>query len=406
MMARSQGYVPYVQGHIHPSLPSIQQIQLPHVNTKGSGKESEELRKLQEGQKRLEARQDNTEARLVTAERAICTLDERTRKLEKKRKENDELELRVAHAKRQCAVACRAIKRCPKQLLDQAHAIKTYQQQQHKSLTQVANYLVQLNRERAIKISQKEPKNEADPTDQPQRQFMAQDALNVLNNYDCGPGIQMDFDDVDLSKLKGNLQGYNLGLYTIAWAKTLRWPMENTQGLSQNNSMVAGWGVSWFELYINFVILTQKHCPIRLSGSLADTKFIEFNSIEASLLPTADRSGMVQCTSFQSAVRCVESILQTKIVPPHIKKGGSSLHRFGFQGQIAGLSCRPMFQQQNLTVQKVYEYVTAQSNKLKLRAVVPDIPVQPSIVIEWQEEPEAKERFLEYKRIYGRRRYA
>jgi hypothetical protein len=65
-----------------------------------------------------------------------------------------------------------------------------------------------------------------------------------------------------------------------------------------------------------------------------------------------------------------------------------------------------MFQQQNLTVQKVYEYVTAQSNKLKLRAVVPDIPVQPSIVIEWQEEPEAKERFLEYKRIYGRRRYA
>jgi hypothetical protein len=262
-----------------------------------------------------------------------------------------------------------------------------------------------LNQERISKASQTEKKDSVSQPVQAQRQYMAHDALDVLTNFCCGQGTTMNFDDFDLSQLKGNLQGYNLGLYVIAWAQTLTWPPADGQGLLERDVMVAHWGISWFELYINFVIMTQKFCPVRISGSLGDTIFAGFKPEEACLLPTNERSGMVQCTSFQSAVRCVESVLRTKLFPEHVQKGGSSLHRFGFQGQIAGLFFRPVMKQQPLTVTTVFDYITEQSNKRKLRSIVQDIPIQPQIILQEQCEPSAKERFLEYKRIYGRRRY-
>ena len=42
------------------------------------------------------------------------------------------------------------------------------------------------------------------------------------------------------------------------------------------------------------------------------------NSDDARMLPAVQRSGMAQCTAFQAAVRCVESILQVRIVPPYV----------------------------------------------------------------------------------------
>ena len=61
---------------------------------------------------------------------------------------------------------------------------------------------------------------------------------------------------------------------------------------------------------------------------------------------------MTQRTSFQSAVRCVESLLQRRIFPGNIKKGGKSLHRLGFTDQISDLATRPLMSRQSETTRK------------------------------------------------------
>lgn len=303
------------------------------------------------------------------------------------------------------SIAAKAIQRCPKALLQMSHEIAEHQRKQAKEYQKVLRYLVELSGDRIIKMSLKEKEKARDIPSNDQRQFMAHDALGVLTNYTVGSSVSLTFEDVDVELLKGNLQGFNFGRLILQWAQTLTWPSENLDDLDEQTAMVAGWGCSWLELYANFYILTKQRCPLRLSGSLADTIFISYDSDEAKLLPTKDRSGMNQCTAFQSAVRCVESVLRRRIFPELIKTGSTSLHRFGFLGQIGGISIRPVMQQQALTTTTVFDYITSQVNKRKLRLVFPDIEGVPTIRVDPLPEPSARDRFLEYKRIYGRRRY-
>ena len=72
---------------------------------------------------------------------------------------------------------------------------------------------------------------------------------------------------------------------------------------------------------------------------------------------------MTQRTSFQSAVGCLESLLQHRIFPEYIKKGGKSLHRLGFTGQISGLATRPFMSRQSETMDAVFQYLRVQPNK-------------------------------------------
>ena len=136
---------------------------------------------------------------------------------------------------------------------------------------------------------------------------MVGDAVVVLTNYAVVQPIYMSFPEVDIELLMGNLQGYNLGRYILAWAQTLKWPPPQEGLQSETDTMVATWGISWFELYINFYVITKQRCPVRIDGTLADTTFGDLYSPEVQILPLAKRSGMVQCTAFQAAVRCVES---------------------------------------------------------------------------------------------------
>ena len=62
-------------------------------------------------------------------------------------------------------------------------------------------------------------------------------------------------------------------------------------------------------------------------------------------------------------------------------------------------------QQQALTTSSVFSYISEMVNKRRLRLVLPDIEGDPTIAIDLQSELSARDRFLEYKRIYRRRRY-
>ena len=63
-----------------------------------------------------------------------------------------------------------------------------------------------------------------------------------------------------------------------------------------------------------------------------------------------------------------------------------------------------MMQQQAATTDLIYDYIQSLGDKKKLRSLVPLPELHPTLQLPTEPEPSAKQRYLEYKRIYGRRR--
>ena len=100
---------------------------------------------------------------------------------------------------------------------------------------------------------------------------------------------------------------------------------------------------------------------------------MDYLSDAARMMPSDFRSAMTQCTAFHSACRCTESILQKKLFPSHVQKGAKAIHRYGFTGQVAGLTVRPVFLRMRETIEAVFEYIRLSPNKKKMRQNVDKI---------------------------------
>eukprot|EP00435_Cladocopium_sp_Y103_P025224 s3888_g6.t1 len=186
-------------------------------------------------------------------------------------------------------VASKAIQRCPLQLKTCATNIAQHQKDQADALSCVFNYLVEMNTERKMLTLQNEQAKTAAEASSSSRHFMGQEALTAMINYSCDATFSMDFSAIDDNLLKANLQGYNLARFIVKWAQSLQWPPEDISHEDDTTKMISQWGISWFELYTNFLITTGQHCPVRISGSLADTIFVPFDSDEARLQPSLQR---------------------------------------------------------------------------------------------------------------------
>ena len=74
-------------------------------------------------------------------------------------------------------------------------------------------------------------------------------------------------------------------------AETLVWPdAEHVWGDDLTGQMIMRWGVSWFELYVNFLICTGQYCPVRVSGSIDKAQYVDYSSDLARVLPSDKRS--------------------------------------------------------------------------------------------------------------------
>ena len=62
-----------------------------------------------------------------------------------------------------------------------------------------------------------------------------------------------------------------------------------------------------------------------------------------------------------------------KLFPSHVQKGGKAIHRYGFTGQVAGLTVRPVFLRMRETIEAVFEYIRLSPNKKKMRQNVDKI---------------------------------
>ena len=109
---------------------------------------------------------------------------------------------------------------------------------------------------------------------------MAHDAMTILRCYNFLWGRTIALDELDSPALQGSLQGVNLARFILKWAETLVWPdAEHVWGDDLTGQMIMRWGVSWFELYVNFLICTGQYCPVRVSGSLDKAQYLDYSSV-------------------------------------------------------------------------------------------------------------------------------
>lgn len=96
-------------------------------------------------------------------------------------------------------------------------------------------------------------------------------------------------------------------------------------------------------------------------------------------------------------------ILKKKLIPDDIRKGGKSVHRLGFTGQIASFATRPKMLRQVETTNAVSDCIRLAPTKNKLRLPVDKIHTFNDISLNPVPEPSPEQRFKNYKVIYKRR---
>ena len=301
-------------------------------------------------------------------------------------------------------LATLALKRCPRWMKQMSEAIASHRNHQKEKLQKVFRYMVDLSKQRRKLETEKIIPQHQSQSVASCRNLMCDDAVEIFYRYHIVNGLQVSLDFYDSPNLQGSLQGVNLARLILKWAESITWPTpDHNWGPQQDLAAAMSWGVSWSELFINFAITTGCFMPVRVAGSLEHVQFTEYFSETARILPSDRRSAMNQATSFQSACRCVESILRVKLFPDFVTKGGKAIHRFGFTGQVAGVMPRPMLLRQNETIQTVFQYIRTSPNKKKLRQSLDGMITYSDLTVPPVHEPTAATRFKAYKMIYKRR---
>lgn len=243
-------------------------------------------------------------------------------------------------------LATLALKRCPRWMKQMSEAIASHRNHQKEKFQKVFRYMVDLSKQRRKLETEKTVPQHQSQSAASCRNLMCDDAVEIFYRYHIVNGLQVSLDFYDSPNLQGSLQGVNLARLILKWAESITWTWptpDHNWGPQQDLAAAMSWGVSWFELFINFAITTGCFMPVRVAGSLEHVQFTEYFSETARILPSDRRSAMNQATSFQSACRCVESILRVKLFPDFVSKGGKAIHRYGFTGRLLvscpGLCC-------------------------------------------------------------------
>lgn len=116
-------------------------------------------------------------------------------------------------------------------------------------------------------------------------QAYGQDAVKWLCNFEPPGYVAWTPIECEQQIFQMVLQGPNIGIAIKKWVETLRWPQD------VDNQDPQDWGISWFEMMISIYLFTGMLFPIRISGAGARSKYIQYHSDEATLLPHTKRSG-------------------------------------------------------------------------------------------------------------------
>ena len=110
--------------------------------------------------------------------------------------------------------------------------------------------------------------------------------MHVLQQLNFERSIAVDLHDLDGSLFEGSIQGTKSAWFIVKWAMTLRWPSHDAVlDPMTHPGMAISCGVSWFELYVIFLLCTLQYIPVRVSGTLENViyAYADYLSTETTL---------------------------------------------------------------------------------------------------------------------------
>eukprot|EP00438_Fugacium_kawagutii_P032090 Skav202511 [mRNA] locus=scaffold1359:161060:165608:- [translate_table: standard] len=296
-----------------------------------------------------------------------------------------------------------ALQAIPSILKEAAQACVDHHALEQSMLTKVMQYLLALNRKRTFLL--KQPSSipglpaplPPEPTSLMPKHLFGLDAISFLSQYapsDYIPWVSDPIPHEDV--LQACQQGTRLAHAMISWCLSLKWPAD----LDSTFRSSEDWGISWFELWVNFYITTGYTFPIRISGLGAQSVYLEYFSPDAQMQPAARRAVYSQAFVFQKALSQLCTMTSIRWFPSFKTAVCCSMKHLNYTGKAAGIPCRPVILQPDITMTHVSKFLSSLEGKHSLAAPFPNLHIQPILNAPEYVEIPVSERFKKYNRIY------
>ena len=286
-----------------------------------------------------------------------------------------------------------------------------FQKDEEKRLRCVLAYLVQLNKARCEKLNQSMTSGKEHTTrfQIPRRevervvgrfdsQAYGEDAVKWLCSFEPDGYVTATPVECEQEIFQLVLQGPNLGIAVKSWVETLRWPND----MDQEDPF--DWGISWFEMTISFYLFTGMLFPIRLSGAGARSKYIEYHSDEATMLPPTKRSGAQQALCFRNVMQNLSTLLGERFFPSFSDSKCSSMYRLGWRNECAGITRRPILPNNHQTMTFIQLYLQRLGGVRALATPIFQKDLSPQLNFEHIAEDDIPTRYKKYMAFMKKKR--
>jgi len=286
-----------------------------------------------------------------------------------------------------------------------------FQKDEEKRLRCVLEYLIQLNKCRCEKLNQSVTTGKEHTTkfQVPRRevervvgrfdsQAYGEDAVKWLCNFEPEGYVMQTPVDCEQEIFQLVLQGPNLGIAIKKWVETLRWPTDMDQADPYD------WGISWFEMTISFYLFSGMLFPIRISGAGARSKYVEYHSNEATLLPPTKRSGAQQALCFRNVMQNLSTLLGERFFPSFKESKCSSMYRLGWRNECAGITRRPILPNNRQTMTFIQLYLQKLGGVRALATPIFQKELSPQLEFEHVAEDDIPTRYKKYMAYMKKKR--
>eukprot|EP00438_Fugacium_kawagutii_P034424 Skav211615 [mRNA] locus=scaffold3083:321931:335851:- [translate_table: standard] len=289
-----------------------------------------------------------------------------------------------------------ALQSIPAVLRDAALVCAKHHSQEYQMLHTVMQFLLALNRQRnqLMKAASHTPGLQAplppERTLKMPKHIFGFDALQFLTAFEQPNYVPWVQDPIpDLWIIQACQQGACIAHALISWCRSLRWPTD----LSPDFRSDEDWGISWFELWVNFHTTTGWAFPIRIEGLGAQSRYSDYFGPESYLQPAARRSVNAQAFIMQKALNQLSTISGVKWFPSFQTAVCCSLKHLNYTGKAAGIPCRPIMLQQQRTMHHIGKFLHSLEGRHSLSAPFFKVPDEPVIQTPNLEEIPVPQRF-------------
>eukprot|EP00438_Fugacium_kawagutii_P033784 Skav218498 [mRNA] locus=scaffold3758:36377:39745:- [translate_table: standard] len=299
--------------------------------------------------------------------------------------------------------ASAALQAIPHVLSSAAQVCAAFHREERSRLKKVLAFLIALNIARTALMKHRANQAVAGaPLPQPEnarmpKHIFGQEAVAFLSSYQDVSYIHFTEDPMPPEYvLQACQQGSRLAYALITWCKSLKWPA----GISPEYSEKDDWGISWFELWVNFYVTTGLAFPMRLSGLGAKSVYLPYFSPESHMQPPSKRAVSQQAFVLQKSLNQICTISQVQWFPSFKHSVCSSHKHLNYLSKAAGIPCRPTMHRQNETMQAIQEFLRCLSGKGNMASPFPDLHVSPLFEIPTIPELSVEDRFKRYNQLY------